>query len=287
MLSSVLSNQELHLNEELPFENQEASKHHIQLLLGGYSFGSLILVRLPSIASMIHTIETAEQGTSGAEIFLRARELARQTQRTLRETRRPSTPRAHKHSISGSHLSSSPVRIGGEETDPTERRRRSKDLHGRSLSAMREMPHRIRTHIRRHSGSGQHQTETSRESPPRSSIQGTPLVKVRYLLVSPVLFPLSTVPLPPGLSFPKVNATDGNAGVLSLKNPSFLAFGDSDHFTSAKRLRQWGERLAGESDGRWEWTQVIGAGHFWREDGALAQLEAALVKWIQSEMQIG
>lgn len=106
-------------------------------------------------------------------------------------------------------------------------------------------------------------------------------MNVRYLLVSPVLFPLSTVLLPPGLAMPKTHGTDASAGVLSLKHPTLVAFGDSDHFTSAKKLRQWAGKLASESAGLWKWIQVDGAGHFWREEGVAERLEGRLVEWIK------
>jgi hypothetical protein len=287
VLSRVLSNRQASFGDEMPLETREHVSRPIQMLLGGYSFGSLILARVPPIASIVHTFESAEHGTAGAEIFLRARTLARQTQRTLQEPHVPSTPRSRKHKASNSHSASSPITVGGEETDPSERRRSKDSRRSASVSVVREMPHRIKTHIRRHSGSNQHQQNTSGDSQYSSSSPHTaPQVEVRYLLVSPVLIPLSTVLLPPGLTFNKAHSTDGDAGVLSLKHPTFLAFGDSDHFTSARKLRQWAERLAGDSMGRLKWIQITSAGHFWREDGASAQLAHELISWLRSDLTV-
>ncbi|CZT20599.1 uncharacterized protein RCC_06457 [Ramularia collo-cygni] len=282
-LSPVLSIRQPGFSEEVPFEASEPISRPMNILLGGYSFGSLILVRLPSIATMINTFETAERGTAGAEIFLRARALARQTQRLLQESQPPATPSSRKHTPSHRHSRSSPITIGGEETDPS-KRRRSKSSRRRSMSSVRDMPQRIRSQIRRNSGSSHHQRDDAQDHQSPGTRQIAPRVKVRYLLVSPVLFPLSTVLLPPGLALSRAKATDANVGVLSLKSPTFVAFGDSDHFTSAKKLRQWSERLAAGSAGRWKWIQVDGAGHFWREDGAAARLEAELVKWMQTDL---
>lgn len=289
MPDSMLSNKANMPSDGISSKDQEFIARPIDLLLGGYSFGALILARLPGIGKMINTIETAERGTSGAEIFLRARALARQTNRALQELRPALTPGTHKRSVSGCNSSpSSSIKVGGEETDPAERRRRSKDLRRRSMSTLREVPRRIRTHIRRYSGSDHQQATASSEPPFLVSVPDAPQVNVRYLLVSPVLFPLSTTLLPPGLGFHKTYATDDDdKGVLSLKSPTFLAFGDSDHFTSAKKLRQWAERLAREAAGPWKWTQVADAGHFWGEDMALPRLEAALLDWIQSELKVG
>lgn len=277
MLSPVVSNRPADFSEDIPVEERDLVSNPMNILLGGYSFGSLILVRLPSIANMINTFGTAEHGTSGAEIFLRARALARQTQRTLRESRPPSNPRSRKHTPSNSYSNSSPLTLGGEETDPSERRR-SRDSRRRSLSAVREMPQRIKSHIRRHSGSGHHQRNASEDHQVPSAPRGAPRVNVRYLLVSPVLFPLSTMLLPPGLAFPKGHTT---AGVLSFESPTLIAFGDSDHFTSAKKLRQWAERLASQSAGRVKWVQIVGAGHFWREDEAATRLEDEMLGWMK------
>jgi alpha/beta superfamily hydrolase len=281
VFSPVVSNRQPHFNKDTPFDRQPTSRA-IDLLLGGYSFGSLILVRLPSLTNIINTFEAAEHGTSAAETFLRARALARQTQRSIQESHHASTPRrSRKYTASSSYSRSSPITVGGEETHPSERRR-SKDSHRRSISSVRELPHRIKSHVRRHSGSSQHQRSASGDFNASSSPRSAPQVTVRYLLVSPVLFPLSTILLPPGLALPKSHSTAVDAGVLSLKNPTFLAFGDSDTFTSGKKLRQWAERLASESKGSWKWTQVDCAGHFWREDGAAARLESELAEWLQS-----
>lgn len=263
---------------------QEAKSKPTQLLLAGYSFGSLILARLPSITNILQTFESAEHGTAAGEIFLRARTLARQT---LRNSRPPSTPGPRKHQLSNS--TSSPMTLGGEETPPSERRR-SKDSqrHHRSVSVstVREMPHRIKTHIRRHSGSNPPSSRKSESASAKHSDtpQAGPQVEVKYLLISPVLFPLSTWLLPPGIiPLSRTQTAEAEAGVMSLKYPTLVVFGDLDQFTSVRRLRDWAGRLKLESGGKLTWTQVDGAGHFWREDEALVKLAGVVEGWLHSE----
>jgi hypothetical protein len=112
-------------------------------------------------------------------------------------------------------------------------------------------------------------------------------IHVRYLLISPVLIPLSTF-LPP-LGLPSILALIGmhdgttedakGAGFMSLLTSSLVLFGTKDNFTSAKKLQQWAEKLARRADGRLQWHALDDAGHFWREAGAITALEVKIALW--------
>lgn len=261
----------------------------MQVLLAGYSFGSLILARLPPMASIVDRFESAEQGTAASEVFLRARTLAKQTYATLRASQTP--PRSRGRTLSGSnspktpHSRASPMVVGGEETDPSERR----SSREAKRDVVKEVPHRIKAHIRRHSD--RHIKERAEAKRPLSAagggvMHGRPVVDTAYLLISPVLVPLTTSLLPPGLPLslalpttPGKSDALSTSGLLSNTSPALLLFGSSDSFTSARKLQHWAEKLARDSGGKARWKQIDQAGHFWREDGVMRALQSEIVSW--------
>lgn len=308
----------------------------LELLLAGYSFASLVLCRLPAVFTILNRFKSAENGTAATEIFLRARTLATQHRKTiatrLQRGRRPSStsPSKPAHWRNQSH-----VILGGEESDlASSRRRHSRGDSRGSCEAIRELPRTIKSHMHRpRSGQFHLRTSSDREqeqqhntvsSEPQKQLHQQQLqqqrqpISIRYLLISPVLIPLSTTLVPPGIPFISATATTTTtatagggggstsleteekstaAGVFSLQYPTLIAFGSSDTFTSSKKLCQWAERLAKDSaavaaatnttattphpvDAKVEWTQIDGAGHFWREGGVMRELQGNIREWV-------
>lgn len=310
----------------------------LELLLAGYSFASLVLCRLPAVFTILSRFKSAENGTAATEIFLRARTLATQHRKTiatrLQRGRRPSStsPSKPAHWRNPSH-----VILGGEESDlASSRRRHSRGDSRGSCEAIRELPRTIKSrmhrprsgqfHLRTSSDREQEQQHNTISSEPQKQLHQQQLqqqrqpISIRYLLISPVLIPLSTTLVPPGIPFisatATATATEGGgggggtsleteekstaAGVFSLQYPTLIAFGSSDTFTSSKKLCQWAERLAKDSaavaaatattnttataphpvDAKVEWTQIDGAGHFWREGGVMRELQGNIREWV-------
>lgn len=309
----------------------------LELLLAGYSFASLVLCRLPAVFTILNRFKSAENGTAATEIFLRARTLATQHRKTiatrLQRGRRPSStsPSKPAHWRNPSH-----VILGGEESDlASSRRRHSRGDSRGSCEAIRELPRTIKSrmhrprsgqfHLRTSSDREQEQQHNTISSEPQKQLQQQRQrqpISIRYLLISPVLIPLSTTLVPPGIPFISATATataggggtsleteekSTAAGVFSLQYPTLIAFGSSDTFTSSKKLCQWAERLAKDSaavaaatttaattatnttttattphpvGAKVEWTQIDGAGHFWREGGVMRELQGNIREWV-------
>lgn len=312
----------------------------LELLLAGYSFASLVLCRLPAVFTILNRFKSAENGTAATEIFLRARTLANQHRKTIatrpQRGRRPSStsPSKPAHWRNPSH-----VILGGEESDlASSRRRHSRGDSRGSCEAIRELPRTIKSrmhrprsgqfHLRTSSDREQEQQHNTISSEPQKQLHQQQLqqqrqpISIRYLLISPVLIPLSTTLVPPGIPFISATATatatagggstsleteekSTAAGVFSLQYPTLIAFGSSDTFTSSKKLCQWAERLAKDSaavaavattaattatnttataphpvDAKVEWTQIDGAGHFWREGGVMRELQGHIREWV-------
>lgn len=267
----------------------------IRLLLGGYSYGALVLARFPPTSDIINRFESAERGTSAAEIILRARTLAKQTRAAVEEKQTPASPRGRSLKVEQTSTSpskrASPMTMGGEETDPSERRRsrdsrRSADVIRRSV----EMPHRIKAHIKHRHASGE-MPDTDEESPAPSAPpvaparhDSAPSISTSYLFLSPVLLPFSSVLLPPGAPTASLSFGKGDGSASSkqfLQHPTLTVFGSNDAFTSSKRLRQWAEKQKQESQAGFQWSEIEGAGHFWGEAGVLRALQERVVEWVQ------
>ncbi|GAB7353666.1 hypothetical protein MBLNU459_g4072t1 [Dothideomycetes sp. NU459] len=109
-------------------------------------------------------------------------------------------------------------------------------------------------------------------------------IRTAYLLISPLLPPLSTV-LVPGMPWSllpwRADSGKSSAASAMLANPALAVFGSEDGFTAAKKLCVWGDRMKGQSSG-FEWRRVDGAGHFWREEGVDGELRGIIGAWVAS-----
>ncbi|OQO08650.1 hypothetical protein B0A48_06520 [Cryoendolithus antarcticus] len=276
------------------------------LLLAGYSYGSLILSRLPSVATLISRFEEAQHGTTATEIVLCARKLAQDIGRSAHAQQTPASPRGrqlmppdHATSPTSQRMRPSPVVMGGEETDPAERRR-SRDSR-RSLDVIRrsvDLPQRVKAHLRRKSG-GVTATGPNDEPPmplplsplltAQQNATNEPEVDVSYLLVSPVLPPLAHTLVAPGsvstlFSSPK-SSLDRSSGFGALESPTLLIWGSADSFTSSRRLRSWADKLKTQST-EVEWAQVERAGHFWRKEGVMTEMLEKVTAWVEQKPPI-
>ena len=282
---------------DLPSSNR--TQGHIEILLAGYSYGSLVLARLQPMTSIIQRFESAEMGTAGAEIILRAHTLAKQAKLSLDELYSPSSPRGRQLKPDDAatsptkRLGASPITIGGEETDPSDRRRsrdsrRSMDLVRKSV----EMPNRIKARMKRSSTPGATGPKGKGSETPITPIsagfESRPAVDARYLVISPVLLPFTQMLCPPGppslvSGLRRSTAADSSAGTMFLQNPTLAIFGSTDGFTSSRRLKAWSQKMSKEASSSFEWHQVDGAGHFWREAGVMQALQQKVATWVKSQ----
>src|ERR1700712_3115194 len=89
MLATIPSAGDRLLDQGSEIPSQALNEEPIRLLLGGYSYGSLVLARLPSPQTIIARFQGAAIGTAAAEIILRARMLAKQTLQIAHEAQTP------------------------------------------------------------------------------------------------------------------------------------------------------------------------------------------------------
>lgn len=237
------------------------------LILGGYSYGSMITAHLPSTDALMARFIHDASGSAEAEIKLRALRLADQWNTEERRIRKVSqqgrtkpSPAPHR-SASRSHS----IVVGGEESEPGTRRvshdsRRSMDSVRKSFDFSRKSLSRRR----RERNSVEHV-----ESPRPTALE----INTSYLMVSPLLPPVSafaTMFTALGHSL-LINKGDGASKVFTM-NPTLAIYGDGDAFTSQKKLARWAAELSTDQDSLFQAHEVQGAGHFWREDGVEGQL---------------
>ncbi len=236
------------------------------VILGGYSYGSLILRHLPPVPTILQPFSAPVSGTAAEEIVLRARKLADQSNLEWINLTRDDT-RARRKSRAGNE-SRPPVTMGGEETSP-EKRRSSRDVR-RSLEGGRL---EIRTRL-------SHRRRESHEPGPQPDTNSATITmpNVRYLLISPLTPPTSALAAPALIHRFWSRSKDGCQDVIG-KHISLAIYGDQDIFASAKKIRDWAEQLKAEPTSRFSSVEVTGAGHFWHESGVEARLRSALKEW--------
>lgn len=304
----------------------DREKVTIDLILGGYSYGSMVLSLMPPTSEIMKVFENAEEGTGAAEINLRAAKLADETLKV--EMTQVETASGGESDIPGSRgrptlKPSDALVFGGEETSP-DVRRRSQEHHGarRSLDVARksldQVPKRVKEAVKR---AGSHRSELDQGSgeeaileeddqleAPRvayTEVQRPGVsVRTRYLLVSPLLPPLSgflsmsmSSMMPRKLGWSSHSSrsaqADGEPSKDTLaSHPTLAIFGAEDGFTSGQRLSLWAQRVeqrsrlvrskqSQESDSHgFDWLSIEYAGHFWREDGVKDVMRKRIEEWV-------
>lgn len=262
----------------------------VKLLLGGYSYGSLITCCLPPIEDILGRFSVITPGTAEDEIRLRALNLSLQWKKIIciqHETQvgcglqAKEKPAAPDHSIS--------FAMGGEEADLGSRRlsreSRSMDIARKSIErtrrslGLRKSSNRSREHPSLGEGNLLHTTIHTPE--------------VYYLLVSPLLPPVSLL----ATMFSRLSIHDllPSWSVLASESqkchqpvelltgcPTLAVYGKKDIFTSQKKLREWAERLANTPQSSFQFREIAGAGHFWQEEGVETQMRSSIREWLQN-----
>lgn len=241
------------------------------LVLGGYSYGSMMAMHLPSLSYVQATCgQVHEPSSSETVIVSRAQELALSFLDYVRGS-----------------MSSGGVIMGGSETQPSGTRnsvglsRRSIDL-GRVRKSVDRLRHKL-----------------DPERPVLASSSGQSLVhpveqkmnsriSVSYLLISPLLGPVaglatmfSRLRFQPRGS--RINMNDMTPDQALRSHASMIVYGSKDTFSSPKKIRKWCESLRQGLDSRLRFCEVQGAGHFWHDEDAAQELGLAIIQWLASK----
>jgi hypothetical protein len=244
------------------------------LILGGYSYGSLVARSLPSLHMVTEIFTLPSAGSAQAEILLRAQDLSKEHLEKQQTVNHSSRGR-------NSLRASASLVVSGYESEAASKRmsressRRSLDLEGvrRSVDRIRNRPCR--------KASGRHESTSSNDPEGSPAFAFSP--RICYLLVSPLLAPITTVlSLSSRLKLPAplTRGREDEGVDQLLLHPSCCIFGHHDVFTSYKRLQKWSAKLQQESESRFSTYEVTPAGHFWHEEGAEVGLKGAIEAWL-------
>lgn len=276
------------------------------LLLAGYSYGAMITTQLPSLDTVLSIFDAPESGSAAAEIRLRGEHLA-DTQNTILASARAA---ALERQINKSPRKSLGLRIGGDEDI-----RKSHDLPRRSFSMDAEEKFRdfvAKTRKRHHRAVSSESVLQKKDVLPAKEdgeIDGSLATehlhvvsqmtwfRPAYLLVSPLqgvilhlaamsssnVFgtrttkPANNKPLSVGANAVRERAALwAEAEEKLMANSTLALYGDQDGFVSAKRVRDWANRLAKPPKSHFRAQEVSTAGHFWREGRVLYTLRDAV-----------
>lgn len=257
-------------------EPDAAAIQGIRLVLGGYSYGALITMQLPTLDVILKRFQSVTKGTAEAESRLRAVSLAAQwskdahLQHEKRQVRRAGSYEKIRNSAR-----SMAVAMGGDESEPGSRGH-SHDSR-RSLDAVRRSVEKGR----RRSGLKRHYYMMSEEALIEESLTSTnvPTPQIYYLLISPPLHLVTTlITMFSGLI--RMNTTSSEEKICC--SPTLMLYGDKDFFTSQKRYRKWAEVLVAKPGSRFQFHEVAGAGHLYRENGVESEMRTCIREWIQT-----
>ena len=243
----------------------------MKLIIGGYSYGSLIATLLPPIKDVIQRFAEANKDTAEAEIRLRAVSLAAQWNKDAllhREAQQARKTRSHeKLRVSGCAMA---MAVGGDESEAGSRRA-SREGRGSFDAVRRSVEKSKRKLLRQHS-------EMSNHTLIVESLVQLPPPQTHYLLISPLRPPISVL----ATMFSYLRS-----GYLAQKeakfldHPTLVLYGDKDLFASQIRLRRWAEGLISEPGSLFQFREITGAGHFWQEQGVGTQMRGFIREWAQ------
>ena len=254
------------------------------LLLGGYSYGSMIAAHLPDSKVVLSILQHATEGSAEYEIRNRAHELGQaflgycgaQHQRGRNSLK----------ALPGDILSPSGATFGGYES-PTAAHKISREVSRRSIDRerVRQSVDKVRRRLSSRGNSNGSNSSSSAEAVEIPQV----MPKLVYLLISPLLGPVSGfATLFLKLKFERRDMTSTAAKDTTITdtdsmlsaNPSFVVFGTDDHFTSSRKVKEWCESLKAKPGSMMDFREIHDAGHFWHDPELEAQMTSAVSGWL-------
>ncbi|KIX07540.1 uncharacterized protein Z518_02193 [Rhinocladiella mackenziei CBS 650.93] len=255
------------------------------LILGGYSYGSMITSYLPSIDIVADLFKSPAPGSAESEIRLRAEDLSRDSRAYLDMHSAGvalTLPRTRSGPENDELKLSRGVTVGGYESDAASRRV-SRESSRRSIDGdkFRQSIDRVRRKL----SSRVINPFESEAQPPPGATTFPILPQLAYLLVSPLLPPIAgfitmfsklrfirkdrEIAPPPGKEFHDLTI-----------HPCYCLYGGKDIFTSDRKLQRWAEDLSSRPGSQFVAVRAD-TGHFWQEAEAIVRLRQGLADWLK------
>ncbi|RMZ88671.1 hypothetical protein DV736_g4096, partial [Chaetothyriales sp. CBS 134916] len=255
------------------------------LILGGYSYGSMIVSCLPPAHLLQSLLEHAAEGSTEFEIKSRANQLGKDYAAYVRLQCQGSLTRG-RGSLRASETNNPPGRMGGYSSEEANRRvsgeswRRSMDR-----GSVRRSLDRVRQRLGKN-----HDTipGSIANIGPSTRSQATGSPTIAYLLISPLLPPVSALTTmfgkpsfhrqSPGFDRPLKDQSSSDEKFHN--DATCIVYGGKDQFTSSKKIKKWTHELAERSanPSLFSAQEVENAAHFWVE--APSRLQAIVGQWL-------
>lgn len=272
----------------------------ISLIVGGYSYGSLLTSHLPAIPVVLDRFAHAADGTPESRIKSHALDLAAQwNQCSIHH--RLDVSQARSLGVPDPPETSSPtgfLSMGGEP--PGSEGQRTSVESRKSFDFVRQSVERSRRRL------GLRKSHSGLQSPPSAAGEGAAtstnhpvtLSQVCYLLISPLLPPVSLFATmfskldghhdfhhPPGAAPHTLNHPPSHDGLspperILVSHPTLAIYGTQDFFCSHRKLQQWAGNLEKQPNSLFQSREISGAGHFWQESGAEKELRCGIREWL-------
>lgn len=260
-------------------------EHRPTLLLGGYSYGSMVAAHLPAIDVVVDCLSSATDGSPEKEIENRAREVGEAflgyceaQQFRGREGRKTSDPAAPRGGV---------ATFGGYESfDAAQKISRERSLRKVEVDRVRHSVERVRRRLSSNYSDSASTTFAGKDIVLDAATTMT-IPILQYLLVSPLLGPIAGL----ATMFSKLKFErrgTASTGILSStipeetlsRNRALIVYGSSDHFTSSAKVRSWCAAIKGRPASQLESHEVQGAGHFWHDSTNEQKLMRIVSDWL-------
>ena len=265
------------------------------LILGGYSYGSLITAHLPARDVVCEIFESPGADSAENEIKLRAEDLSREAKAYFDMYSLGISLSPTKIRVKNREEPKPPSRgaiMGGYDSD-TANRRVSRESSRRSLDGERvkQSIDNVRRKISHHRVTSSQKAEAPVERSHRA--MDRVLVQVAYILISPLLPPIAGFTT----MFSKLCFTGkGNAKKATSSppeefdelttHPSICIYGSKDAFTSDRKLQRWTDQLGSKEGSRFVAVRTT-SGHFWQDVEEIVRLQHALIDWLRELTDLG
>ena len=261
------------------------------LVLGGYSYGSLIISHLPTTSVILEMFANVSRGTAAAEIRLRALKLSAQRNAELDQRgdgcqRQNPVEREKQETL----LLGPTISVSREETGHGSRE------SGEEFRASRQGISKCINSSRKTFGLQRQSNEVGLldvQEQDRLPVVSLPIPQTCYLLISPLLPPVSHL-LTMFSNLKQESPSENHTFLSKWTRPSsalsdsmlttystMAVYGTSDFFASQTKLRKWAENLMKQPSSLFQRQEVDSAGHFWQEVGAIESMVGHIQMWLQ------
>ena len=251
-----------------------------RLLLGGYSYGSMITSYLPALHTVQSIIQHAPEGSAEFEINERADKLAKAFLGYCE-----SHDRRGRYSTITDVLSPNATVGGYESPKAANKIRRESSRHSVDVERVRRSVDRVRHKLSRGGSDEVHQQPQILETYSDDVL----VPETSFLIISPLFGAVSQfATMFSGLKFERqdreATAAKNNRPTdpqqVFCHSPTLVVFGTHDHFTSSKKTRNWCEDIKNRPESQLDFCEVREASHFWHDADVERQLVGVVQQWL-------